>query len=133
MPSGGADGDGGGRGEGLGLGEDQKEEAEEQQRDLITLKRALLGNRMEGVLGIQEQGTVLQPDPRRAGSSELKSNRDGTEDEDESDVSEQSILHPGFSNMFGLSELAKTLTPRSSRELPALSSPLCWNYRWICF
>jgi len=148
MASGGARGDGGGGGEGggkqgQGLGEDHKDEDEEgkQQRDLITLKRALLGNRMEGVLGIQEQGKastwmspgLLQPVPRRAGSSELKGNRNETEDEDESDMSEESILHPGFSNMFGLSELAKTLTPRSSREDPSLFSLPCWNYGWICF
>ena len=111
--------------------EDDDDQGIKQQRDLLTLKRALLGNRMEGVMPISEAPAAawmtpsfLQPGSRRADGNEPKINQasggfevepDGAGDESD-DESEESILHPGFTNMFGLQELARTLTPRNSRE-----------------
>ena len=113
--------------------EDDDDQGIKQQRDLLTLKRALLGNRMEGVMPISEAPAAawmtpsfLQPGSRRANGNEPKINQasgvfevePGGAGDESDDESEESILHPGFTNMFGLQELARTLTPRNSRECP---------------
>lgn len=112
----------------------EDDEDSKKQRDLMRLKRALLGSRMDGVMPMSDAQTatwttqsLLQLSSRRGGEAQVDQgtcNLKGAPGKaspaaPESSEEEESILHPGFTSMLGLQELARTLTPRNSRE--------CWN------